>query len=162
MKRSGIKRETPMKRTGFRSSGSELKRTPIKRRSTRNADRANESKPVRDAVIAIHGECWICKTNPNRAYHPIEELNNLCCHEILNGGDRQKVLDEQCALLCLCWNCNGTKVEDKNEYPHARQLAILLMKNPKGYDLERFNWLRNPNAPNFVTQYEVDEWVFPF
>lgn len=136
-----------------------MKRSYLKRSSSRFRARAKEAKPIRDAIIAIHGECWICRTNPMRAYHPIEEHNRLCCHEILNAGNRQKTIDEECSILCLCWLCNGTKVENKKEYPPSRQMAILLSRNPDGYDLVRFNWLRNPNAPNYLTQEEVDEWA---
>jgi len=84
---------------------------------------------------------------------------DLACHEILNGGLRDKTLDEPCTLLVVCWNCNSNKLTCKGDWPVARQLAVLLMRSPQYYDLERFNWLRNPKAPNYVTQEEVDEYI---
>lgn len=67
-------------------------------------------------------------------------------------------MDEECSVLVACWDCNGGVLNRKGEYPVARQLAVLQHANPEGYDLVRFNFLRNPNAPNYVTQDEVDQW----
>lgn len=86
-------------------------------------------------------------------------MSQLCLHEILNGPLRDKVLDEPCALLVLCWHCNGSVVTDKRKWPVAKQLALLRRRAPDSYDLERFNWLRNPNAPRFVEEAEVNLWT---
>lgn len=136
-----------------------MKRSWINRRSQRNKDRSAEAKPVRDRLIKEAGRCMICGSSPQRRIHPIAELNQLCCHEVLGGPLRQKVLDEPCAILVLCWYCNQNEVEDKGAWPHARQLAVLQAKSPDNYDLARFCWLRNENAPKFVEQYEVDYWI---
>lgn len=82
----------------------------------------------------------------------------LDCHEILNGPLRDKTLGEPCSLLVLCWICNSNEMTDKSKWPVAKQLALLQLRDPESYDLVRFNWLRNSNAPNFVTQEEVDEY----
>ena len=101
----------------------------------------------------------LCGTNPTRRFYGVAELNNLCCHEILNGPDRQKVLDEPSCLIVACWQCNGNQLEDKKTWPLARQLALIKSKAPERYDRARVLELRNPNAPNFVTEEEVDEYL---
>lgn len=86
-------------------------------------------------------------------------MSDVSCHEILNGPLRLKTLDEPSALLCLCFHCNAGDFNRKQLWPHARQLALLYIRRPHRYDLTQFNWLRNPAAPNFVTQEEVDRYV---
>lgn len=77
-------------------------------------------------------------------------------HEIANGALRRKAWDKPYATLVVCWHCNG-ELMDKGKWPQARQLAVLKEKAPDQYDLEAFNHLVNPNAPNRITQEEVDE-----
>ena len=125
-----------------------MKRTRINSLSEKRRKRMKEVKPLRDSLIRQAGRCMVCSVSAKQA--------RLACHEILNGPLRDKTLDEPCSLLVLCWDCNSNKMTDKNEWPVARQLSVLLEKSPENYDLERFNWLRNPNAPNYVTQEEVD------
>jgi len=105
-------------------------------------------KPLRQGLISAAGRCMACLVTPKHA--------RLDCHEILCGSLRDKTLDEPCSLLVLCWRCNSEEMTDKVRWPVARQLALLHEYSPEHYDLVRFNWLRNPNAPNFVTQEEVD------
>lgn len=71
---------------------------------------------------------------------------------------REKALDKVYALLVLCWWCNGDEVVDKEKWPQSRQLAVLKAKCPESYDLQAFNFLVNPRAPNRITQEEVDFW----
>lgn len=105
------------------------------------------------------GECMLCGTNETKRIYQPSFLNQLCCHEILNGPYRQKVLDERCCLIVACWKCNSNELNRKGEYPLARQLAIIKAKAPERYDLERVLYLRNPNATRFVTEDEVDHWL---
>ena len=80
-------------------------------------------------------------------------------HEILNGPLRQKTLAEPCSLLVLCRDCHDHKVLGQFTCASERaayQLAFVFRSRPEDYDLVRFNWLRNENAPNFVTQKQVD------
>lgn len=135
-----------------------MKRTWINRRSDTNRQRAAEAKPIRQALIAKHGSCMICGAGPRSTNGRMASQNQLCCHEVLNGGLRQKTLDEPCSLLVLCWHCNQNEVEDKGAWPHARQLAVLQEKSPEDYDLERFCFLRNAAAPRYIEQHEVDFW----
>ena len=127
-----------------------MKRSRIRSVSSKRRKRMNEVRPLRQALVEAAGRCMACRVSARDA--------RLDCHEILNGALRDKTLDEPCSLLVLCWNCNSNKMTDKAEWPVARQLALLQLRDPDSYDLVRFNWLRNPNAPNFVTQEEVDEY----
>jgi len=101
----------------------------------------------------------ICDHSPANPWRgKPRELSQLCCHEIACGSHRQKALDQPCAILVLCWYCNGFVVTDKKAWPEARQLATLKRKSQDNYDLEAYNRLVNPNAPRRITQGEVDEW----
>lgn len=109
-----------------------------------------EARPTRDRLAAMHDrQCWACGY---KSHTPL----SVSCHEILNGPDRMKTLGEPCSLLVLCWTCNSDKFTDKNAWPAARQLALLQEWNPDDYDLERFLHLRNPKAPLYIEQWEVD------
>ncbi len=128
-----------------------MKRSRISPISSKRRKRMKEVKSLRSSLIKQAGRCMVCSVSTNRA--------RLACHEILNGPLRDKTLSEPCSLLVLCWDCNSNKMTDKAEWPVARQLAVLQDKNPEHYDLVRFNWLRNPNAPNYVTQEEVNAFI---
>ena len=110
----------------------------------------NEVRPLRQSLVEAAGRCMSCRVSGRHA--------RLDCHEILSGPLRDKTLSEPCSLLVLCWNCNSNEMTDKAKWPIARQLALLQERDPDNYDLVRFNWLRNPDAPRFVTQDEVDEF----
>jgi len=101
----------------------------------------------------------ICGASPKKKKHRLPESNQLCCHEIANGPLRQAALDQPYAILVLCFHCNQSEVMDKANWPQARQLAVLKTFSPEHYDLQAFNFLVNPNAPNRITQEEVDEWI---
>lgn len=103
--------------------------------------------PYRDRLIRQTGRCQICRSRWK-----------LCCHEVLNGPLREKVLTEPSCLLVVCWECNQ-ELCDKTKWPLARQLAVLKRTAPKRYDLARVLFLRNPKAPYAVTEAEVEEYL---
>lgn len=131
----------------------------MRRMSKKRRERYESTREYRNALVEDTKRCMLCGTNPTRRLWGVAELNNLCCHEILNGPDRQKVLDEPSCLIVACWKCNGNDLEDKKTWPLARQLALIKVKAPERYDRERVMFLRNPNAPNFVTEGEVDAYL---
>lgn len=128
-------------------------------RSKKAAQRAKESKPIRDSLIAAAKRCMICGASPQSPKHPMTQLNQLVCHEISNGPLRQKSLDKPYCILVLCAYCNQYEVEDKGKWPQSRQLAVLMQKSPENYDLVKFNYLVNPRAPRRIEQFEVDAWL---
>lgn len=83
----------------------------------------------------------------------------LCVHEIADGPHRQKALDKPYACLVTCWQCNSGPLKDAKEWPESRQLALLQAWFPDRYDLVAFNLLVNVNAPQRITQSEVDQWT---
>lgn len=128
----------------------------MKQLSDKRRQRQAEAKALRDKLIADTGECMICGNDYLRRMPP---LNQLCCHEILNGPLRQRVLAEPSCLIVCCWYCNGEELDHKGRWPLARQLAVIKVKSPDRYDRERVLYLRHSNAPNFVTEDEVDAWI---
>lgn len=129
----------------------------MKWRSKKAAARAKEAKPFRDALLLLHPSCMICGQTI-KPYWPAE-LAKLCVHEIANGQYRQAALDKPYACLVLCCYCNEFEVTDKATWPQSRQLSLLKRLLPANYDLQAFNRLINPNAPNRITEEEVAAWL---
>lgn len=113
----------------------------------------------RNELIEKTGECMLCGASPRAPRHRLFEQNQLCCHEVLNGPLRDKVLDEPSCLIVACWYCNQEELDAKGSWPLARQLAVIKAKAPDRYDLQRVLELRNPKAMQYVTEEEVQEWV---
>ena len=113
-------------------------------------------RSVRRDLVERIGRCECCGRRAER-WQDIHAV--LHCHEILNGPLRDKTLDEPCSLLVTCWTCNSEKLTDKKEWPIERQLALILKSDPERFDLKRFLWLRNPNAPEAVTTEDIREWM---
>lgn len=128
--------------------------------SSTRRKRIEQARPIREALLVKAGyECLACGASEKRPLRGFPSgYSRVSVHEILCGPLRQKVLDEPCALLVLCWRCNSELFTNRRLWPHARQLALLQDRWPEHYDLERFNFLRNPNAPNYVTQEDVDQY----
>lgn len=122
----------------------------MRRVSERRRERNDDVREFRAALVKEFGACMVCGSR-----------RDLACHEILNGPLRNKTLNEPCSLLVACWSCNSGPLNRKGEWPVARQLAVLRVKAPHYFDLERFNWLRNPNAPNYVTTEDLNEYGNP-
>ena len=133
----------------------------MRRQSKKHRQRAEESREIREIQINNAGKCWICGHSPRNPHRdkPLS-CSQLCCHEICGGPHRQNLLDKPHSLLVLCWYCNGEEVEDRDKWPEARQLAVLKKNNPHVYDLGAHNMIVNPNAPNRVTQEEVDQYEY--
>ena len=129
----------------------------MRRQSKKTATRERECREFRRALVASVQRCEVCGHNPNRV-RPGAIRWELACHEILNGPLRQRCLDKPHSLLVCCWLCNSEVLTDKAAWPEARQLAALRKSRPKEYDLRAHNLLANPNAPNRVTEEEVDAW----
>jgi hypothetical protein len=154
MKRVPLKRKTPL-----RTTAASFSRKPIRSQSSKFRQRASESKSLRDELIRTTGRCMVCGTSPRRPLWPIEEHNRLCCHEILNGPLRQKVLDEPSCLIVACWRCNQIDLADKKRWPLDRQLALIKSQDRDRYDLARVLHLRNEAAKGYITEDDVDRWI---
>lgn len=136
-----------------------LKRTRLKSVSDKRRQRMEEVRGFRRELIQQHKCCMVCGTSPKHPKWNPGFQNDLCCHEILNGPLRDKVLDEPSCIIVACLKCNMGPLNCKGDWPLSRQLAVIKAVAPERYNLERVLELRNPNAPRFVTEGEVDEWI---
>jgi hypothetical protein len=132
----------------------------MRRISAKRKMRAEEARPVREALIAERRRCEICGHSPAQPWKDKpRECSQLCVHEIANGPYRQKALDKRYATLVLCWWCNGSVVTNKRDWPEARQLACLRRNRPHDYDLVAYCRLVNERAPNRIEPKEVDAFL---
>ncbi len=155
-----LKRKQPMKRTPLRRTHVKNlnARSSLRRESPKRVRRNREARPTRDALKAKHTACMICGHSPENPWRDKPaDYSRLVVHEVANGVDRDKALDKPYACLVLCSYCNLYEVVNKAKWPEARQLAVLLAKAPEDYDLEAYNALVNPRAPNRITQKEVND-----
>ena len=119
-----------------------------------------DAGPIREALIKAVGKCEICGHSPRKPNKELPpDLSALCVHEIANGPNRPRALDKNYATLVTCWACNSLELTNKRIWPLDRQLAMLLKSRPDDYDLQAFCRLLNPNAPNRIEQWEVDQWL---
>lgn len=123
-----------------------MKRTRLRRQSSKARKRAAEAKPVRDELLAEVPWCEVCRF----------EWSELV-HEIAQGADRQKALDQRYAVLVLGAECHR-RIHTETGWPVARQLAALARSRPADYDLDAFNQLVGP-GPKRVTEAEVRQWL---
>ena len=131
----------------------------MRRISKRRAKRNRQVSKIRKGLIRRVRKCELCQHGPKRPSrsHPLEG-SLLACHEIARGIHRSRALDQPYALLVVCWLCNSHLATHPKEWPESRQLAVLRASRPDDYDLEAYNLLVNPNAPERITQDEVDQW----
>lgn len=148
-----MKRRYPMKRTYWkRKPRAKLKPVSDKRKALNLKAAGLRRRLVNEAGCCMN--CGYSSKNPNPAL-PIQ-CSKLACHEIARGKYRQSFLNEPCGLLVLCSFCNCHAFDDAEKWPEERQLALLLAKRPDLYNLQRFNFVVNPRAPNRVEQADVD------
>ena len=102
-------------------------------------------KPMRDALRKEVGHCEICGTT----------RGTLDVHEIARGVHRESALDKRFALLVVCRSCHDGKLSSAEEYPEARQLAILARSRPVDFSLSSYIELTSPKAPRRIEIAEV-------
>ena len=128
--------------------------------SAKRLARIEEARPTRTALLAKFQECMVCGASPRKPHRNMHrEMSATCVHEIANGPLRAKALDKPFACLVTCCYCNLHRVVNKREWPEARQLAVLLVRAPENYNLPAYLQLTRPNAPNRITQEEVEQWI---
>lgn len=131
MKRSLLKRKTPLKRSG------QLKRTAIKRSRPKTS-------PEREKYRRKFKKCQCCDKPRNHV------------HEICTRGQSNKAIQHRCCFLSVCAKCHW-RIHNTDEWPIERQLSRKQRLDPEGYCLAKFNELRG-RGPSAITQEEVDEW----
>lgn len=127
--------------------------------SDRRRRLVDAARPIREGLLARNDRCWICGHGPRNPWRrKPRECSELSVHEIARGPHRERALGRPEALLVTCWWCNSQKLTDRRKWPEARQLAALKRHSPKAYDLEAYNRLVRPRAPNRITEEEVDRY----
>jgi hypothetical protein len=122
-----------------------MKRTPLRRRSARKRREDANCSLVRNEFRYEHARdlCWWDRRRLGTEIH-----------EILCGPLRRKAVSEPCCWLWLCRDCHreiqGWPAERKVD-----QLAVKMVRDFGNYNLTRVCLIRNPNAPNWITQAEV-------
>jgi hypothetical protein len=102
---------------------------------------------VRDDFAAEFARCYLCGTLAIHVWPPALET-----HEISRGtASRSKSVDDRCALVRTCRPCHRERLD---AMPIARQLALKKLFDPRAYDRQRVNLLRN-REPDAVTEGEV-------
>ena len=127
----------------------------MRNESKKAAARERACLAFRKQLIESVGHCEICPYVPGKQWR---WPPGLVCHEIARGACRQNALDKRFAILVLCSACHEDIHGGPGWWPETRQLAILKESRPEHFDLFRYNLLKNPNAPNRITQDEVNEW----
>ena len=111
-----------------------MKRTPLRRRSRREAAAA----PVRESLVMEVGQCERCGHG---------QLSHLQVHEIVNAHGRQKTLDNRGAVLVLCGYCHRT-IHARGQAGKLESLALLLLSRRDDYDLAEIHRLRGDRWPD--------------
>jgi excisionase family DNA binding protein len=131
----------------------------VRAKSLIRRKRDAEAKPFRDALVEQVGECEHCGCSPTNRRGKMEELARIAVHEIADGPDRAKAQDKPYAVLVLCWECNSGQFKKRDEWPEARQLALLAQRRPLDFNLSAYLELTSPNAPRRIEIEEVLDWL---
>lgn len=96
----------------------------MRRQSQKRQKLCDEMGPLREAFKIRFHTCWRCLQNPSSD-----------CHEITRGPYREKALRVPALWMALCRGCHD-KMGDTRVWPIERQLALKLIRDPLGFDLE--------------------------
>lgn len=99
-----------------------------------------------------HDACWFCGW-PRSGMR--EGRFRLETHEMLGGPLRHKSILEPACWVRGCNVCHP----DVQGTPLVFQLAVKKLNDPEHYDRLKVTLMKNPNAPEFVTEAEVDTQV---
>ena len=96
------------------------------------------------------GCCMYCGASPR--------WPELQVHEIERKSQAPRSWAQRCNYLLLCQPCHAGPFATM---PHAKQLALKYLCDPKHFDLPGWLKIKDPNglAPNRVTQEEIDKYV---
>lgn len=117
----------------------------MRRQSLKRQRREREAKPVRDALLEKVARCEVASVMRSRCKGP------LCCHEIIGGPHRGKMLDVPAGLLVVC-NLHNIAIHAKD-----RALQFALVKLAGRDDMELIYELtgrRWPDLADIEREYE--------
>jgi hypothetical protein len=116
----------------------------MRRLSKKRASALKRISDDRKAFLAEFPRCMICGTKQSRDVH-----------EIARGASRGKAEQFRQTWLALCGWCHDA-VDDYEQWPITRQLAVKRRCDPAWYDRVFVNRLRN-RADDAITEDEVIE-----
>lgn len=120
----------------------------MKRESKKHREQRLRLKPDRDALKKEFPFCMVCG-----------KRRRLTVHEIAKGHQhRWKAIELRSCQLVACWECNAGPLNDYEEYPPARQLALQFKYMPKYANLAEFNRVRARRGVG-VTMEDVAKWL---
>lgn len=127
----------------------------MKRVSKKRAALMKDAGPWRYSFKEEVGRCEVCL----KRREPIM----LAVHEIARGQLRQKCLMARFGVLVVCaepnWRTGVDCHASIQNWKEPKQLALLYLVRAIDYDLEAYNALVNPRAPNRITQDEVNVFI---
>ncbi len=75
----------------------------------------------------------------------------------MRGPLRQKSTGKRFASLVLCYPCHMQRVHGNEDWPEARQLAVLKRSRPEDLDLPAYNKLKG-YGPQRITESDLNKW----
>ena len=109
------------------------------------------------SLVAEVGHCELCGHDPSRV-RPGSVKWALHEHHIARGIHRGKAKGKRFASLALCFRCHMHRIHGgKEQWPEARQLAVLKRARPADYDLTAYNQLIG-YGPERLSEEDVGEW----
>ncbi len=129
--------------------------------SKKTARRNAEARPFRRNLVKRIGRCEVCGHDPLHV-RPGAIRFALHVHEIRGNSQRSECQDKPYGVLVVCEWCHLAYLSSSAataEYPESRQLAILKRSRPAYYDLAAYLEAFHPNAPQAVTEDEVNRWL---
>lgn len=118
-----MKRSAPKRKLG-------RYKKPLRRVSTKRAKINRKAAIVRAEFCRMIERCELCDT---------PDLN-LCAHEIPRSA-RVTAFTEPAAMLALCHGCHAVVHAEPKLWPKVRQAALLYLRRPGDWDLQRLNEL---------------------
>jgi len=127
----------------------------MRRQSKQTAARERACREFRRQLIMEVRCCELCGHDPGRPGSGRISWA-LLPHEIARGPSRQAALDKRFAILVLCYLCHVDRIHGNEDWPEARQLAVVKRSRPQDFDLAAYNKLKG-YGPNRITEEDVDQ-----
>ena len=127
----------------------------MRRESKKHRARRIEADDARLSLLLEVGRCELCGHDPTRPQAGKISWR-LDVHEIARGPCRQDALDKRFAVLVLCAGCHMLRIHGHEDWPEARQLAILKKSRPHDHDLAAYNELKG-FGPDRITEEDVNQ-----
>lgn len=106
-----------------------------------------------ESMAEDSGQCELCRYDPTRERHGLA----LVRHHIMRGPLRQKSTGKRFATLILCRKCHMERIHGNENWPEARQLALLKRVRPGDYDLSAYNAIKG-YGPERIAEADIAKW----